>query len=83
MLKSRTPVNSDMYFEPTQIFSKATFKLVKQVFMTHFENETIIEALRQKNERSPHYNLRKVFEYIDRDDDGYISVFDVKSLKLV
>lgn len=78
MLKSRSPVNSDLFFEPTQIFSNTTLKLIKQLIMTHFENETVVEALRQKNERSPHYNLRKVFEYIDADDDGFISVYDVK-----
>jgi len=44
----------------------------------HLENEAIIETLRQKIERSPHFNPRKAFEILDQDGDGYISLLDVR-----
>ncbi len=55
---------------------------MKKLIMTHFENETIIEALRQKNSRSPHYNLRRIFEYFDTDDDDQISIYDVRRFEI-
>jgi len=45
--------------------------------MLYLENEAIIEALRQKLSRDKQFHVRKAFETMDLDGDGYLTLHEV------
>jgi Ca2+-binding EF-hand superfamily protein len=78
LIKGRTPVNGDLFFDSKQLFSQQTRRLLKGLLTTHLENEAVIEALRQKLSRNPGFNVRESFENLDSDADGYITLYEIR-----
>jgi len=37
-----------------------------------------VEALRQKLARDPRFDTHRVFDLLDRDQDGFITIYEVK-----
>ena len=64
------------------MFSQETKTLLKDLFVLHIENETIIEALRQKLQKNKSYNLKDLFSFLDSDKDGQITLYDVNAVVL-
>jgi Ca2+-binding EF-hand superfamily protein len=60
-----------------QAFSHKTEEVYRDVWLTHFRNEVLIEQLRQDNRGT--FNAHLAFEAIDTNHDGYICKDDVSS----
>lgn len=61
------------------MFCKKTIKMIKQLIESYFENETFLEMVKEDFFNSPMFNLEKIFDLIDYDNDGFISLYDVFS----
>lgn len=55
--------------------------MIKQLIESYFENETFLEMVKEDFFSSPCFNLEKIFDLIDYDNDGFISLYDVFYLK--
>eukprot|EP00331_Platyophrya_macrostoma_P021349 CAMPEP_0176446816 /NCGR_PEP_ID=MMETSP0127-20121128/24576_1 /TAXON_ID=938130 /ORGANISM="Platyophrya macrostoma, Strain WH" /LENGTH=546 /DNA_ID=CAMNT_0017832973 /DNA_START=42 /DNA_END=1682 /DNA_ORIENTATION=- len=77
-LKARIPINGDLYFDPQKLFSTQTRRLLKALFIQHIENESVVEALRQRLVREPTFNFKDIFAFIDQDEDGQITVYELR-----
>lgn len=51
---------------------------MKDLFVHHIENEVVVEALRQKLNRDSAFDLKDAFAFLDKDRDGYITIYEVK-----
>lgn len=51
--------------------------MIKQLIESYFENETFLEMVKEDFFNSPMFNLEKIFDLIDYDNDGFISLYDV------
>jgi len=78
LIKSRTPLNGDLFFDPKTLFSAQTRRLLKSLLVLHLENEAVIEALRQKLNSNPQFHVRSAFEFLDSDGDGYVTLYELR-----
>ncbi len=65
------------------MFEEQTQKIFKRLLLLYLENEAIIEALRQKLKKEKGFDIRKFFEYIDNNGDGFISLKEVSILSFL
>lgn len=81
ILNKREPKGENLVFN--ELFKKKTRMLIRKVFETHFQNEMFLENLKAKLINSPFFNMEKIFDFIDHDNDGFISLHDVIFIFLV
>jgi len=53
---------------------------MKALYAIHLENESIVEALRQKLARDPRFDTHRVFDLLDRDQDGFITIYELREI---
>ena len=51
--------------------------MIRKIFDTHFQNEMFLENAKAKLVNSPFFNIEKIFDFIDNDNDGFLSLYDV------
>ena len=68
---------------PYKVYSNDTFQIFVQLWMTHFENESATEALRQRLNRKSSFDLQHIFDSIDFDQDKYLNEIDVCILNII
>jgi len=80
LLKSRTPHCGEGFVDVRRVFGQQTLKQMKALYALHLENESIVEALRQKLARDPRFDTHRVFDLLDRDQDGFITIYELREI---
>ena len=78
LLNNRTPLNIDKDVDDT--FSPETRRLITKLFKLHLENETETESSRQRLNKRISFNVHDAFNYIDVNQDGYLTPEEVTEL---
>ena len=60
-----------------KLFSQETIRLISNIFRAHFTNEIAIEGLRKALARKTELDLKRLFEAVDMDQDGFLSENEV------
>ena len=77
-IKCYDTVNANNAF--TQIFTRETERLFAKVLNLALDNEVQAEAMRQRLSRRPLFNLFDAFKTIDKYDQGFIVLEDLKDI---
>ena len=81
LLNNRTPLNIDK--NVADIFSFETKKLITKVLKLHLDNEIETEASRQKLNRRVLFNIHEAFNFIDVNQDGYLTPDEVNNYHII
>lgn len=51
--------------------------MIRKIIENHFENELFLEKIKSKILGNLSFNIEKVFDFLDYDNDGFLSMHDV------